>query len=264
MIKSYLINLDKDLDRLAFFQSNFDHLGIAFERIPAVDGRLFSGEDYQHFMSQRPRNYNRTNTKTWLRGQMGCFLSHYNAWKKIAEGEHTFAAIFEDDIHIADDLHHILQDDRWIPGNVDIIRLETSTNRVRLSAHPVLNHQRRSLYGVKSTSWCAGAYIINRKTAQQLIALPTHYHEPADVMLYHFSESVIAPKLNILQFNPALCTQDKHLADESNSVHFSSNIEFDTAAKTNNLKHGLEKLSPGKVATAIYKSLCGYRRIGFQ
>jgi glycosyl transferase family 25 len=259
-MKSYLINLDKDTERLGFFKSNFERLEIPFERISAIDGRTFSEQDYQEFMRSRPRDYNRNQSKTWLRGQMGCFLSHFNAWKKIAESEDAFGAVFEDDIHISDDLKYILQTDNWIPENVDIIRLETSTNRVRLTPQPMLSYQKRNLYGVKSTSWCAGAYILSRKTAQKLVALAEKYHEPADVILYHFTESVIAKELNILQFNPALCTQDKHLAE--GKVKFSSNIEFDTAERTKS-ENKLRKFSPGKVATAIYRSLCGYRRISF-
>lgn len=261
-MKSYLINLDKDAERLAFFKANFDRLGIAFERISATDGRTFSEEDYANFMQLRPRSYNRTQTKTWLRGQMGCFLSHYAVWKKIAEGSEEFCAVFEDDIHVSDDLAKILGSSSWIPKNVDIIRLETSTNRIRLSPNPVLTYMNRNLYTVKSTSWCAGAYIIHRSTARKLVDLPAVYHEPADVILYHFTESVIAKELNILQFNPALCTQDKHLAKGNNTVNFSSNIEFDTAERAK-LKNKIGKFSPGKLATAIYRSLSGYRRIGF-
>jgi len=261
-MKSYLINLDKDTERLKFVSANFSRLGIAVERISAIDGRVFSEEDYNKFMQDRPRNHNREKTKRWLRGQMGCFLSHYTVWGKVAQGSHPFCAIFEDDIHISKDLGKILNDDSWIPNDVDIIRLETSTNRIRLTTRPVLTYLNRKLYGVKSTSWCAGAYIINRKTAQRLIDLAAQYHEPADVILYHFTESVIAKDLNILQFNPALCTQDKHLASGSNSVNFSSNIEFDTNEKEK-LKTTLEKFSLKKIATALYRSLCGYKRIGF-
>lgn len=259
-MKSYLINLDKDTERLNFFKANFDRLGIPFERISAVDGRTFSEQDYQAFMQTRPRDYNRIQTKNWLRGQMGCFLSHYHAWQKIAEGDEHYCAVFEDDIHISDDLKQILQTDTWIPQSIDIIRLETSTNRVRLTPQPILSYKKRNLYGVKSTSWCAGAYIISRKTAQRLVNLPEAYHEPADVILYNLNESVIAKDLNILQFNPALCTQDKHLAE--GKVKFSSNIEFDTAAQPS-LTAKLRRFSPGVVLVGIYRSLSGYRRISF-
>jgi len=185
-MKSYLINLDKDVGRLAFFKANFERLGISFERVAAVDGRLFSEENYQAFMHTRPRSFNRLQGKSWLRGQMGCFLSHFSVWKKIAESSDNFAAVFEDDIHVSDDLKYVLETSSWIPDEVDVIRLETSTNRVRLGAQPVVTFAGHPAYRVKSTSWCAGAYIIHRRLAQQLIALPVQYHEPADVIFYNF------------------------------------------------------------------------------
>lgn len=263
-MKTYVINLDKDTERLAFFSANFARLGIEFERISAVDGRTFSEEDYQAFMRLRPRRHNRT----WLRGQMGCFLSHYTAWQKIAEGNERFCAVFEDDLHISDDLKKVLADASWIPNDVDIIRLDTSTNRVRLTSEPLVTVAGRKLYGVKSTSWCAGSYLLSKRAAQQLLALPTTEHEPADVILYNFEDSNIAKQLRILQCHPALCTQDKHLAignakASNNKANFSSNIEFPDNQPPA-WKKRLERLSPMAVIKAIYRSLFGYKRIGFE
>jgi len=255
MIATYLINLDQDVERLAFFASTFKRLGIEFERIQAVDGRLFAEADYQEFMKARPRH-----AKPWLRGQMGCFLSHYAAWQKIARGGNRFAAVFEDDIHVSDDLRDILADENWLPDDVDIVRLETSTNRVRLTPSRVAAPAGRALFTVQSTSWCAGAYLINRRTAQQLIALPAKFHEPADVILYHFADSAMAAQLKILQFNPAPCTQDKHLA--TGSINFTSNIEA-PLSRTAKLKSRLAWISPWILGRAIFRSLRAYRRIGF-
>lgn len=255
MIHSYLINLDQDVERLAFIASTFRRLGIEFERTPAVDGRLFCEADYRQFMATRPRH-----GKPWARGQMGCFLSHYAVWEQIARSRERFHAVFEDDIHASDDLKEILSDDRWIPDDVDIIRLEPSTNRVLLTARPLLTHARRPIFGVRSTTWCTGAYLINRRTAQQLVELPALHHETADVMLYSFEDSIIARTLNILQMNPAPCTQDKHLA--AGNINFSSNTEA-PLSPAERLRSGARRVSPVTIIRALYRSLRGYKRIGF-
>lgn len=255
MIPSHLINLDQDVERLAFIAATFRRLGIDFERTPAVDGRLFCEADYQQFMASRPRH-----GKPWLRGQMGCFLSHYSVWQEIARSRDRFHAVFEDDIHASDDLKEILADDGWIPDEVDVIRLETSTNRVLLTARPLLSHAGRPMFGVRSTSWCAGAYLINRRTAQQLVGLSAIHHQPADAMLYSFEESIIARALNILQMNPAPCTQDKHLA--TGNIRFSSNIEA-PPSPAERLQSGARRISPVAVIRALVRSLSGYKRIGF-
>jgi glycosyl transferase family 25 len=256
MIHSYLINLEQDAERLAFFASAFGALGIPFERIPAVDGRLFAEADYQTFMEQRPRH-----AKPWLRGQMGCFLSHFSTWEKIAQGDDRFYAVFEDDIHASGDLAEILDDDLWLPDEIDIVRLETSTNRVRLSSSPIRGPNHRRLYAVHSTSWCAGAYLINRRAARQLVALAPELHEPADAMLYNFEDSLLARKFRILQFNPAPCTQDKHLL--SGNINFVSNIEIPTGP-ARRFGTALGRISAAQILRAIGRSLSGYKRIGFR
>ena len=256
MIKSYLINLDKDSERLDFFATNFKKLGLEFERVSATDGRTFSEEDFQTFMRARPRN-----NKSWMRGQMGCFLSHYRTWEKIVQGNDRFYAVFEDDVHISDDLKQLLGDDNWIPDNVDIIRLETSTNRMRLTSQPLLTYAQRKMYGIKSTSWCTGGYLISKRTAQQLLDLPVKYHQPSDVMLYNFEDSIIAKKLNMLQCCPALCTQDKHLA--TGSLEFSSNVEL-YQPKQNSLITTLQQKKASAIFNGLQKSLRGYKRITFQ
>lgn len=255
MMKSYLINLDKDKERLYFFDSNFKKFGMEFERVSAVDGRVMTEAEYQEFMRLRPRH-----NKDWSRGQMGCFLSHYSVWQKVAASEENFCAVFEDDIHISNDLNNILMDDSWIADDIDIVRLETSTNRVRLTSKVILAHGHRNAYGVKSTSWCAGGYIISRKAAQKLIDLPLYVHEPADAMLYNFEDSSVVGQLNILQFNPAPCTQDKHLVTGGGT--FSSNIET-PLTKTQIVRLKIERLSPLVIARALYRSLLGYKRIEF-
>lgn len=256
MIKSYVINLDRDENRLQFFTNNFKRLGLEFERISAVDGRQAPEQEFQDFMQLRPRN-----NKTWMRGQMGCFLSHFKAWELIANGNEEFCAIFEDDVHISDDLKFILQEKSWIPADSDIIRLETSTNRVRLSKSPVMEYRNRPIYKVMSTSWNAGGYILNRNTARKLIGLPFTDHQPSDVLLFHYIESSVASKLQILQFNPALCAQDKYHSSDINS--FVSNIECDEP-KMYRLMSALKKYSPQSTLESLRKSSQGYKRIKFQ
>jgi glycosyl transferase, family 25 len=255
-LKTYVINLDQDKARLDFFTANFSQLGIPFERIAAVDGRQYSENDYRDFMRIRPRK-----NKIWLRGQMGCFLSHYKTWEKIAAGEDRFCAVFEDDVQPSSRLAKIIADDSWIPDDVDLIRLDTSTNRVRLTAQPTITHLTNKLYGVKSTSWCTGGYLLSKRAAEKLLALPSAAHQPSDVILYNFEVSAIAKNFHILQFQPALCTQTKHLA--AGKENFSSNIES-ADNQPSAWQQTLKKMTPDAIIKAAYRTLFGYKRIGFE
>jgi glycosyl transferase family 25 len=256
MIKSYLINLEKDKERLAFVTKEFEALGLYFERINAIDGRTFSDQDFQDFQVLRPRN-----NKPWLRGQMGCFLSHFRAWELVAKGEEDYCAIFEDDIHFTQDLKLILNDPQPIPTTTDIIRLETSTNKVLLKTSLFITMGKRNAYKLESTTWCTAGYIISKKTAKQLIATPKKFHQPSDVFLFNFEVSKIARELKIFQFDPAFCTQDKHYLDGSNQ--FGSNIEFNKTSLTW-YRHLITKFSLINIFQSLIKTARGYKRIGFK
>lgn len=214
---SYLINLDKDRERLNFFAQRFYGLGLEFERIAAVDGRLMSAEERAHFAASRPRR-----GRPWAPGQIGCLLSHMEAWRRIEASGVDYAAVFEDDVHLADDLPQLLRSNSWIPAGADIIRLEPSTNRLRLLRNPVSQCNGRGVYSLKSTSWCTGGYIISRSLCQRLLALDPVHHDASDALLYNFKYSVIAQNSAIYQLSPAICMQDKFSAGD---VIFESNIE---------------------------------------
>ena len=83
-MKSYLINLDRDVARLAHMCDVFGRFGIAYERLAATDGASL----------QDPGS-------AITRGEMGCLSSHRRVLEKIAGGADRYAAVFEDDIHIA-------------------------------------------------------------------------------------------------------------------------------------------------------------------
>lgn len=249
MIPSYLINLDRDQERLAFVLAHFQQQGINPERFAAVDGRQYSELEYQRFIDQRPRQ----GKKSWLRGQMGCFLSHYGVWQRIVNSRVRFAAVFEDDIHIAPGLYELLDGDNWIPDSIDIIRLDTSTNRVRLGPEPALQCHSHCFYRLLSTSWCTGGYIIHQRTARQLLDLAPRYHQPSDVLLFNHEESAIARQLKVLQASPALCVQDKH---HRGAVTFSSNIE---AGATRDWRLYCRQCLQGG-----YRYLAGYKRVEFK
>lgn len=256
MIKSYLINLNKDSDRLDFFREQFERLELSFERIPAVDGRAMTDEEYASFQRARPRDQK----KRWLRGQMGCFLSHYQAWEAIASGSDRYGAVFEDDIFVSDGLRRILSDDDWVPQGVDVIRLEPSSNRVRLG-RKLTSVEDRDYYRVLSTSWCAGAYLLSREAARKLVTLAQEHHQPADIMLFSFEDSVLVPTLTIAQCQPAPCIQDKFLNPESHQ--FSSNIE--RLRKTPGAGAEIRpRLTLMTLLGAIYRRLLNYRRVRYR
>ncbi len=255
MMKSYVINLDRNPDRLNAITRRFSELGISFERYAAIDGAAFTNEQIDEFTNARPRA-----GQPWLRGQIGCFLSHYNIWQKIANGHDDYAAVFEDDVHASDRLPAFLQDTKWIPDGCDLVRLETSTSRVLLSK-PVTHHQGRAIHELQSTCWGMGAYVISKKAAQRLLAFPISSHNTADRFVLSREDSLVPHELMIAQVIPALCTQDKVLGSSKDRNQYVSDISDEDVGPS--LKSRMRSGSKPSLFRALMRTIRGYKRIAY-
>lgn len=120
----FVINLDSSTERLESISARLNELGISFERMPAVNGRLLLDEQiteltypYDHFESKV--RYPRELTK----GEVGCFLSHRKCWQKLLDSTEDWALIMEDDILISDIAAPYMKSPHWIPNTVQLCQL---------------------------------------------------------------------------------------------------------------------------------------------
>ncbi len=218
----YVINLERNPDRLDFISKRLESLGIDFQRVDAVDGYALSDNFIEEFRqnSKRPTG--------WKEGQIGCFLSHRKAWQQIVDGKEEYGIVFEDDLHIADSLKSVISNLNWIPEDADVVRLENTINWVKLKKVGTVDNRDVSL--VKNDSWCAGAYIIPKATAVFLLAQDPKIWLPADTYIFAKSLSEVARNLHIYQVNPVLTCQDKYsegVVDSNQLTKFDSEIEVD-------------------------------------
>jgi glycosyl transferase, family 25 len=255
-MQTYLINLDRAVSRLEHMISKLGELDISYVRVPAVDSAAMTEQDYQSFC-------NRIGRKTWKKeGSIGCFLSHYKAWELVATGSDEYAMILEDDMHFSPDAKNLLDKRDWLPKDFDIVRLETSTCKVLLKDVKDLstNNNTRSLAKILSTSWCAGAYIISKKCAEQLLKIDPKHYRVVDGFLFCFEQSPVPKSISLYQVNPAIAIQDKYIGSES-SKGLVSYIETD-AVKVSVLefKTLLKSIRPN----ALIKLIQGYSRVTFK
>lgn len=89
--QAYLINMDKDTERLAKMSERFKRLGFPAERISA-----FTCDIQPKHPMLRP-------------GAFGCVLSHLHIWLLMLERNQQRALIFEDDAVFRDDTSALLQ-----------------------------------------------------------------------------------------------------------------------------------------------------------
>jgi GR25 family glycosyltransferase involved in LPS biosynthesis len=116
-----VLNLDRREDRLRSFQDRARRAGIGeVEPVPAVDGTGLSP-------SPELRELFRGNDFDYRRGVLGCALTHYRLWQRIADSAwpHRLTAVFEDDALFCRDFLAVWSGEvaPWIPSDGELLYL---------------------------------------------------------------------------------------------------------------------------------------------
>lgn len=174
MVVSFVINLDRSKDRLAAMAEQFSRAGMAFERIPAVDGNKLPE-------SVRPYFCDRTGkiVSSLRPGEMGCYASHIVAWQRMAGGEYGPAVLVcEDDIRLPDDFPDLLAEIiAKAPVAWDLIRLSSISKRAVVQIAKLSGGYRLVRYSRQPT--LSGASLISASGARKLLA-PMLRHRAVD------------------------------------------------------------------------------------
>lgn len=168
-IVAWVINLDKNKERWNNVRRSYqqsDMTTIPLTRFSAVVGKNLNPEVYLSEEAQRDlvnnekRGY-RTRHYQLSRGGIGCFLSHYELFKKLMQGDNDMYLIFEDDVgfpkNAQEQLSLAVQD---APKDWDIILFGFS----RLHGY-----KEKEKYVKTMGFWGTGSYIINRRGAMKFI-----------------------------------------------------------------------------------------------
>ena len=91
----YVINRQCDEGRLARFAKSSAKWGVKFERVEAINCADPNFDFHPYDSKIADTFYGR---KEFLRGAVGCFLSHAKAWQKLLDSEFSYALICEDDV----------------------------------------------------------------------------------------------------------------------------------------------------------------------
>ena len=158
-MKTFVINLDKNINRMSYMDEQLKRLDIEYERIPAVYGAHLSKEE-------RKKNFSafRSFCATGYRmrdGEIGCALSHCKIYKKMVEDKISFALICEDDIIIEKEIINVISS---IKDFIDI----TKPQVILLSSHGVKEKKLSGIERIKG-GMCTDGYIITCQAAQRIL-----------------------------------------------------------------------------------------------
>lgn len=102
--------------------------------------------------------------------QLGCYFSHRETWKRIAEGPSEFAVVLEDDAVFSTDLVSFVEKLKEKPFDFDIIRLEETYKGDSFTSDATLIKIGNITLGrIYSPSQGAGAIVVSKKGAQKLL-----------------------------------------------------------------------------------------------
>ena len=96
----WLINLDRDTERLAGMKKQLADMGLNYTRFPAIYGK-----DHAEELAKRAdaTAYARNMGSPILPGKMGCYASHIAVWEAFLASDYKVALILEDDVVFHDD-----------------------------------------------------------------------------------------------------------------------------------------------------------------
>lgn len=165
-MKVFLINLDKDIEKLAAADRQLKALGVKYERVPAVYGKDLSDDE-------------KKNTVDYFRwwcavgrsvadAEIGCALSHYGIYSRMSGAEQC-VCILEDDVVLDSVFPEMLE---FVEQNVDasrpqVILLSDHEGRYD-SCQDNMGGGHRSLIRSENGT-CAEAYVITFPAAKALL-----------------------------------------------------------------------------------------------
>ena len=169
-----VVNLDRDTARMETVARSLSGLGLAFERVPAVLGKELADPGsyvdtkgypcHNHADSPRP-------------GEIGCYLSHIKAMRRLLETDSPCALILEDDVELMPGAKECLEAlavrDDW-----DMVKLFCFHGGTPVRVAEVAPGRHLCVHLTRTTS--TAAYMVNRRAAERLVATLLPMREQID------------------------------------------------------------------------------------
>lgn len=204
-MKAFVINLDKDVDRLNQFQKDWSPItSVNIERFPAVMGKNIRHTDR---VSEHCQSY-------CSNGMIGCYASHLAIMQKMIDNNIPQAVIFEDDAYPVQNFDVQFRDilTKYIPEQYDVLLLGHGGYAKNNSSTDQILYIIKSLYtdnvrtrmykkinprvSIPFNALCTYAYIISLQGAKKIV---NNYN----TIKYHVDEYLFSrPDLHIYAVEP--------------------------------------------------------------
>lgn len=215
MMNVFLVNLDKDVERMQAADAQLRSLNVAYERISAVYGKD---------LTQAERDAAVNKFRWWCAigrpiglGEIGCALSHYRLYRRMIDENISYACILEDDVILTPEFPKQLKSvEQWL----DI----TKPQAVLLSNHTREMSEAWQILPAKKDMYTEG-YILTQQAAKALLKANLPMQVPCD----HWGRWVKMKAIELYHAFPTVCTQDQaqYVSGTVDSTRFNvANLPF--------------------------------------
>lgn len=177
-LQVFVISLKRSVERRKKVEEQLNQTHLQWKFLDAVDG---------YALPEMPPSYQRSKVKRLqgyelTPGEVGCFLSHINAWELCVLNNVT-TLVLEDDFLVGKDLEAVIE---------DLLKISDQWNLVRLSGIYETRHEtlkQRSGYElVRNLGEPCGtaAYMVRPTAAKILLKNAADIYEPVDHYLEHY------------------------------------------------------------------------------
>jgi glycosyl transferase family 25 len=174
-------------------------LGVSYEIIPAV----FPTEPHPWSPLYNEKKRIQLNGYPMVKGEVGCFLAHREAWKATLSGPHDYVLIIEDDIKITRENLSKIASIPEIKEARNLITLLFSAN-YELSFRRWIKHRDVQLVIPTDKAYSTMAYFISKQTATQLLKQSESIFCPVD----EFTNMESLHRIPLVHTHPFLVEHD--------------------------------------------------------
>ena len=184
-----VINLDRDLDRMAHMRVELERANLKYERFPALRGDQLPCGLARYFPLDASLSP----------GEIGCYASHLAIMQRVGCSEPASPTlVLEDDVGLPDNLAVSLSAlVAALPAQWDIVRLSYPT---KLLTRPIAElGEGRQLVRYTRVPTTTGAYLINAQGARKFLIERSRYapidHDLRDVWAWDLDTYGVSPSL---------------------------------------------------------------------
>jgi hypothetical protein len=218
--KIYVINLEKDTERMKRINKIFNYYGIKYERFNAIYGKN-EINDINELFKKKWNKFEKSLNKNWKfknYGEYGCLMSHKKIIENALKRKFKRILIFEDDIiPIKNLLKYIKNKNKILKKKWKIIYL--GSNQSNWGNIKVKGNKYRAL-----NTYGGFALGIDKSIFKQYLKLIKYPKFPIDLYLRHFQKKYYCPVIFPQIFIAKLDTSN--LREPRNIYSFSKNRKW--------------------------------------